>query len=110
MTEWGNLMSQKNIHELEKYYFKRWFILTGIECYIKTTAGSCCVFPFVYTGKTYQSCTAAGYNVLWCATTSNYDTDGLWGNCATSSGGKLNKGGTINTESSAVREMNKHLQ
>lgn len=44
--------------------------------------GACCKFPFVYKGKQYHSCTTAGRgNQLWCATTSNYDKDGLWGKC-----------------------------
>jgi len=44
--------------------------------------GSCCKFPFTYKGKQYHSCTHDGPNgLLWCATTSNFDKDGLWGRC-----------------------------
>jgi len=42
--------------------------------------GRCCKFPFVYKNQTYDSCiaTAGGH---WCATTSNFDQNRLWGKC-----------------------------
>lgn len=44
--------------------------------------GACCRFPFVYKGRQYHTCTTAGGEAhLWCATTSNFDKDGLWGKC-----------------------------
>ncbi|XP_065653523.1 lysyl oxidase homolog 2A-like isoform X1 [Hydra vulgaris] len=48
-----------------------------------TGDGACCKFPFVYKNKQYNHCTTDGFkeNVLWCATTSNYDKDKLWGLC-----------------------------
>jgi hypothetical protein len=49
-----------------------------------TGGGACCKFPFTYKGKEYRHCTTAGFKnhaVLWCATTSDYDTDKLWGHC-----------------------------
>ena len=49
-----------------------------------TGGGACCKFPFVYKGKEYRHCTTAGFKnhaVLWCATTTDYDKDKLWGHC-----------------------------
>ncbi|EDO45369.1 predicted protein, partial [Nematostella vectensis] len=34
---------------------------------------NCCVFPFVYRGKRFNSCTRARHNRPWCAITPNYD-------------------------------------
>ncbi|XP_074793248.1 matrix metalloproteinase-9-like [Natator depressus] len=42
-----------------------------------------CVFPFIYKGNTYHSCTAVNDKMgrPWCATTPNYDKDHLWRFC-----------------------------
>ncbi|XP_003467841.2 matrix metalloproteinase-9 [Cavia porcellus] len=47
------------------------------------SAGELCVFPFVFLGKEYSSCTTEGRQDgrLWCATTSNFDADKKWGFC-----------------------------
>ncbi|XP_053250779.1 matrix metalloproteinase-9 [Podarcis raffonei] len=45
--------------------------------------GEPCAFPFTFLGKSYSSCTSEGREDgrLWCATTSNYDTERKWGLC-----------------------------
>ncbi|XP_008157169.2 matrix metalloproteinase-9 [Eptesicus fuscus] len=46
-------------------------------------AGELCVFPFIFLGKEYSTCTREGRSDghLWCATTSNFDSDRKWGFC-----------------------------
>ncbi|KAI5610095.1 matrix metalloproteinase-9 precursor [Silurus asotus] len=45
--------------------------------------GAACVFPFVFEGKSYTSCTTDGRNdeYRWCATTANFDQDKKYGFC-----------------------------
>uniref|UniRef100_A0A8D2J2Z5 Fibronectin type-II domain-containing protein n=1 Tax=Varanus komodoensis TaxID=61221 RepID=A0A8D2J2Z5_VARKO len=40
-----------------------------------------CIFPFVFDGKSYSSCTRDGKSGFWCATTRNYDKDLKWSYC-----------------------------
>ncbi|KAJ3585910.1 hypothetical protein NHX12_012317 [Muraenolepis orangiensis] len=45
-----------------------------------------CVFPFVFLGETYNSCTAEGRDdgYRWCSTTDNFDNDKKFGFCPNS--------------------------
>eukprot|EP00794_Sanderia_malayensis_P006875 gene6875-7650_t len=43
--------------------------------------GGCCSFPFIYKDTLFNNCTKNDHTKNWCATTSNYDLDGQWGNC-----------------------------
>ncbi|XP_066092876.1 matrix metalloproteinase-9 [Saccopteryx bilineata] len=47
------------------------------------SAGETCVFPFIFLGEEYSTCTKEGRSDgrLWCATTSNFDSDKKWGFC-----------------------------
>ena len=56
------------------------FTFTG-SCKTRSTNGNCCVFPFIYRGKRYNTCTRANSRRLWCSNTPNYDTDKMFGYC-----------------------------
>ena len=48
------------------------------------------MFPFLYRGSNVTRCTRAGHIRYWCGTTSNYDSDQKWGNCAPAGNNNLN--------------------
>ena len=48
------------------------FLIEKTVC-VNTKNGACCVFPFMYIGKTYNKCTSDGIaaDKTWCATKVN---------------------------------------
>ena len=60
---------------------RRWYHAT-VKDSITCGVSSQCVFPFVYDGKIYTTCTEAdSKDRPWCATTANYDIDGKYKYC-----------------------------
>uniref|UniRef100_A0A8D0H4E8 Matrix metalloproteinase-9 n=2 Tax=Sphenodon punctatus TaxID=8508 RepID=A0A8D0H4E8_SPHPU len=51
--------------------------------YDGNSGGDKCVFPFIFSGVSYNSCTTEGRTdgYRWCATTSNFDKDKKYGFC-----------------------------
>jgi len=46
---------------------------------VYTTDGDACVFPFTYQGVTYDTCTDANHDDLWCSLDADYNRN--WGTC-----------------------------
>ena len=57
--------------------------ISGRDCHKSSIPSRECVFPFIYEGKPYSTCTTYNWTLPWCATTSNFDTDpaGRWEEC-----------------------------
>ena len=51
-------------------------------CLAVTYGGVSCVFPFIYLGEKFYSCTEKDGRSKWCATTDNYDRDKRYGHCS----------------------------
>ena len=46
------------------------------------SGGKPCSFPFIYNGVYYYECVnMTNFNGTWCAITTDYDVDFLWGLC-----------------------------
>merc|ERR1711868_101710 len=61
--------------------------ITANQCWTKSGAmiNAPCIFPFIYQGVTYTSCTTAGrFSEPWCSTATDTNGNhiiGYWGNC-----------------------------
>ncbi|XP_068757253.1 uncharacterized protein [Montipora capricornis] len=57
----------------------------GYSCGVWTKGGNgnggCCTFPFNYHGVNYFTCTYQDHDNPWCALTSDFDRDRIWGDC-----------------------------
>lgn len=73
--------------------------------------GSPCVFPFIFDGASYDTCTTDGRSdgYRWCATTANFDQDKKYGFCPNRGesgvGGGVGGGGPVGCGAGGVPAM-----
>ena len=68
------------------FFYVLYYVLLFVCVAVPTTGGNAggqpCLFPFLYNDIYYNYCTTGGPSLTpWCATTANFDVDGLWANC-----------------------------
>lgn len=57
------------------------FLLFVGKCRQRTTSGYCCVFPFIYRGRRYNSCARTRRGRAWCPITPDYRRGRQWSYC-----------------------------